>query len=406
MVRIQALVPVPVSVVVPAPRPYRWRLLGSPDHPAAPALRAATVPDAPPATAVLLGTRLDAADNSLLLEAARQDGGRVAVLHHGAGGGALLRVAGLENPRLSTVVIELPERPLAPAVHAAVAAAGADRLAEDRYADGLRVRDDGGVTVTGWRPAAMAPALTRPPRPDRGTAVVTGGLGGLGIRVSRALAHRYGFGPVLILDTTPADRLPPAIAHHLNRLRDTGSVLVRRVDVTDTDQVDAALAGTDGPPVSALVHCAGILRGGPLRSTTVDDLLAVQAAKVAGLRNVLAALDPVALRHLIVFGSITAEQPHHQLGCYALGNELLRRAALCAATGLPAAATVVAEWAIWSGAGMAHDMQGAVAQARRLGMIPVPVGPGTATLGSLLNHPNGPAHAARMLLIAGPAPLS
>ncbi len=146
-----------------------------------------------------------------------------------------------------------------------------------------------------------------------------------------------------------------------------------------------------------MVHCAGLVAGGPVARTRPADLDELQAAKVDGLRAVLDALDPRALRHLVVFGSIAARAPHRQLGGYGLANELLRRETLRRAAGLPGCATVVAEWSLWSGAGRAHEM-GAVGQARRMGMAPVALRPGMEALLRLLAWPVGPGSAAPVVL--------
>jgi hypothetical protein len=204
----------------------------------------------PLATAVLLGTEFHWQDNALLLDgiaAGLREGGRLALLHLGAGGASLLRVASKENPDLDTLSIQLPNTPSARAIQVAVT------------------------------------------------------------------------------------------------------------------------------------------------------LAAVQAVKVHGLRNVLAALNPERLRHLIAFGSITAENPHPNMGGYALANELLWRTTLQAARSLPGCGTVAAEWSLWSGAGMAHQ-SGAVPQARRMGLPPISLRSGMVALVRLMSWPVGPAHAARLLL--------
>jgi hypothetical protein len=111
----------------------------------------------------------------------------------------------------------------------------------------------------------------------------------------------------------------------------------------------------------------------------------------------LAAVDPRQLSHLITFGSILAEEPAHNLGCYALANELLRRATLNAAAALPKSTTVVAEWSMWAGAGMAHSM-GLVAQARRGGLVPISLQAGMRAMGRLLALPAGAERAQAVIL--------
>jgi hypothetical protein len=196
--------------------------------------------------------------------------------------------------------------------------------------------------------------------------------------------------PVLVDTLRPRD-LPADAAAHLRRLGRRCTVLT--TDITNAERTADALSTVD-KPVRAVVHCAGLLCAGMVDGLSCHDLLRCQQVKVAGLRNVLTALDTRELRRLVVFGSIIAARPHRGLGGYALANELLSRATLRAAHELPDCAVVVAEWSLWSGAGMAHRM-GAAAQARALGMSPVSLRAGMATLLRLFGSPTG---ATRLLL--------
>jgi NAD(P)-dependent dehydrogenase (short-subunit alcohol dehydrogenase family) len=372
----------------------RWHVISSARHPVASWLRTRSTAD-PPATAVLLGTEFDRQDNALLLDgiaAGLREGGRLALIHLGAGGSSLLRVAGKENPGLDTLSIQLPRAPSARAIQVAVTLAHSVGVGDE-----LSVDNSGAITRTGWEPVPLPEPSSRRHLQDEGSVLVTGGLGGLGLRAAAVLAQCCGLHPVLI-DTATPEQLPAGAARHLARLRSIRhGVTVLNADVTDEHAISSALSAVKAPPLLAVVHCAGQLHAGPVSQCTSDQLAAVQAVKVHGLRNVLAALNPERLRHLIAFGSITAENPHHNMGCYALANELLWRATLQATKSLPGCATVAAQWSLWSGAGMAHQV-GAVAQARRMGMTPISLRSGMIALVRLMSWPVGPANAARLLL--------
>ncbi|WP_305788069.1 KR domain-containing protein [Symbioplanes lichenis] len=361
-----------VLALVPGPRP-----LAPGAHPPA-----ATEP-----VVIRLGAVFGPGDNTLLLDAVRHawwQRRRLVLIHSGAGGAALLRssMAGRRLP--GWLCAELPPLPSPAALRTAHALAASD-LTGEVLVDGT------GASRTSWRPVSLPPPG---PGPVAGEAVlVTGGLGGLGIRVAGLLAHRYGCHPVLLDRARPAPG--SAADRHLDRLRRcVPGATVRLADVTDPAAVDRALTGLPAP-VRTVVHCAGVL--GPAGDCGPARLRAAQDVKVAGLRHVLAALDRSRLRRLVVFGSVLAELPPHDLGCYALANELLRRETLRAAGTLPRATTVVAEWDIWSGAGMAHDL-GVVPQARQAGHTPVALVPGLRALTRLLALPPGPA---RTLMLRG-----
>lgn len=334
--------------------PHQWQLLGSARHPCAGALRSES---GPPATAVLLGTNFLPGDFALLVEGvarARRNDGPLVLIHQGAGGGSLLSVAAKEEPGLTVRVIDLPARPSRSAVAHAIVAAGAD-TAEVSV-------DDHGVHLHSWHPIELPP--WEPWRSD-GAVVVTGGLGGLGLRAAIVLSRVHGLHPVLV-DTSPA--APPPRAGHLTALH---------ADVTDPDGLKAALSTVERPIV-AFVHCAGTLFSRRVRDLTADDLAKAAAAKVTGFHNVLDLLDPSPLRHVVAFGSVTAHDSHLGMGAYGLANELLRRTARHRA--------VVAEWSLWSGAGLAHEL-GAVSQARRMGITPIPLRDGMRTLLRLFRLP-------------------
>jgi NAD(P)-dependent dehydrogenase (short-subunit alcohol dehydrogenase family) len=355
----------------------RWHLIGSDRHPLVDEFRVRSAPpvlEGPhPATAVVIGREFGREDNTRLLNgigAARRDGGRLVLAHLGGGGGSLVKVAAHEDPRLDVLCLELPEFPTARARRVAFTLANSDGL---RGRD-LRIDNSGRVTTTVWQPVEL-PAASNGHRTR--TVLVTGGLGGLGVRVARVLAQVCHLPPV-ILDRVAPDTLPAAASRHLRAI---GATVVT-ADITDGRQVAQALAGL--PPVRAVVHCAGVLGAGAVDRLTTYDLARAQGPKVEGLRNVLASLR--SLDHLVTFGSIAAEEPHRGLGAYALANELLRRATLDAAANLTGCATVAAQWSLWSGAGMAAQA-GAVPQARRMGMTPIPLRSGLAALVRLLEWP-------------------
>ena len=376
-----------------------WHIVGDKDHPVAAELRARSAAPgvAPPGTAVLLGRKFGWEDNARLLDgiaSASRDGGRLALMHLGAGGASLLRCAAIENPGFNNVTIELPPCPSGRALRVAVTLANSVATGTRE----VKVDDCGRLSRTVWSPVEL-PSLGggRVAQPE--SVLVTGGLGGLGLRAASVLAHRCGLHPVLA-DNTRRETLAPGEARHLNRLAQNGTgCTVLTVDLTDASATAAALSTLDTPPVSAVVHCAGVLQGGPIDQFTSLDLVTAQRVKVDGLRNVLTSLDNSRLRQLVTFGSVTAEQPHRSMACYALANELLCRATLYAARALPDCATVVAEWSLWSGAGMAQRA-GAVGQARRMGMMPVNLRAGMTALLRLFGWPAGP-EAATALILSG-----
>ncbi|RBJ07148.1 hypothetical protein DRA43_09205 [Micromonospora provocatoris] len=133
---------------------------------------------------MLLGRAFHRVDNRRLLRAIRTAvarGSRLAVVHLGAGGGSLARAAAVEHLGLSCVVAELTEGPhpgRGARRHGLVAAAAP-------VAGEVRVDRDGRLRTTDWQPVHLPQAAGT--TGSGGAVLVTGGLGGLGLRVAAVL---------------------------------------------------------------------------------------------------------------------------------------------------------------------------------------------------------------------------
>ncbi|MEY8042911.1 KR domain-containing protein [Saccharopolyspora cebuensis] len=273
-----------------------------------------------------------------------------------------------EEPGLSATVIELSGGATPQAVEAAVAVAGQQKSGWHEVV----IDRAGGTWRSGWTEVDLKSGMSSRPL---GTVLVTGGLGGLGIRVAGMLRARLGVRAVLLDDIARAELAADSIAM-LTRLAAAGDVEVLDADLADRAAVRSVLGGRI---VNGIVHCAGEFRGGFVADATVSRLAAMQEPKVAGMHHVLAAVDRRAVRNLVTFGSIAARVPHRGMGSYALANELLRRATVAAAADLPECSCLAFEWSLFSGAGVAHRT-GAVRQAKAMGMPPVPLRSGLDVL--------------------------
>jgi hypothetical protein len=309
---------------------------------------------------VALGSRHGPAATRTLLEAVRRavrGSGPLVLMHSGAGGGSLLGTLRREHRDVQVLVIETAATP------AAVRAACAHAKAPPDGDGELAIDQDGRATVPAWTP--VPPLQGDVPLDPGDVVLITGGFGGLGTAVAGRLAERFGVRPVL---ADVADRPTPRAFQRL------------RMDVTDADEVRAALA-----PVApaAILHCAGTIAGGPVRTLRPDDIARIAAPKSLGLRNVVTALADRPPRVVLAFGSLLSRFPHGGTGAYALANELLRREADRLAGEMPGTRFLTAEWTVWEGAGMAERM-GAVGEARRAGYTPVPVADGVEVACDLL----------------------
>ncbi|GLZ29075.1 hypothetical protein Lesp02_12650 [Lentzea sp. NBRC 105346] len=210
--------------------------------------------------------------------------------------------------------------------------------------DQVSIREDG-VYARRLVPAE-ATAKWRP----RGTVLITGGTGALGMRVA-TWAARHGAEHLVLVSRRGADALV------LNALDELGvRVTVETLDVADRD----ALAGlveklrADGTTITAVVHAAGVGQHERLADSTVGDFATVLHGKVAGANNLDEVFDEP-LDAFVLFSSISATWGSAYQPAYAAANAHLDAlAARRRARGL--AATSIA-WGPWDDGGMGESAE-------------------------------------------------
>ncbi|MEV7729929.1 SDR family NAD(P)-dependent oxidoreductase [Streptomyces sp. NPDC087917] len=173
-----------------------------------------------------------------------------------------------------------------------------------------------------------------------GTVLITGGTSGLGAMLARHLVERHGVRRLLL--TSRRGLSAPAAAALREELTGAGAqVEVVACDVTSRDAVARLIAGVPADhPLTAVIHCAGVLDDGVVEALTVDRVDAVLAPKVRGawyLHELTAHLD---LSAFVLFSSVASVLGTAGQANYAAANSFLnglaqaRRAAGLAATSL------------------------------------------------------------------------
>ncbi|MEU5950147.1 type I polyketide synthase, partial [Micromonospora sp. NPDC047465] len=254
------------------------------------------------------------------------------------------RVIGVEAPHRWGGLVDLPS-----GLDGRTAGRLAAILAGPTGEDQLAVRASG-VFV---RRLVRAGLGDRPPVrrfTTAGTALVTGGTGGLGARAARWLATAGAEHIVLVSRRGPD---APGAAELAAELRDLGTrVTVAACDIADRAALAALLdrVQADGPPVRAVVHTAGVAQTTPLMAVTPTELTDVTAGKAAGAAHLHDLLAGQELDAFVVYSSIAATWGSAGQAGYAAGNAYLdalvqqRRA-----DGL--AGTAIA-WGSWGEGGM------------------------------------------------------
>ena len=183
-----------------------------------------------------------------------------------------------------------------------------------------------------------------------GTCLVTGGLGGLGLVVARLLVEEGA--PALAL---VGRRSPTAAAQKaISELEQSGArVVAFQGDVANADDVRRILAEIDStlPPLSGIVHAAGLLDDGILLQQTPEKFARVMAPKVEGAWNLHAAVASRPNVGLVLFSSVSSLIGLPGQGNYAAANAFLDALAQARrARGLPGTSI---NWGPWSGIGLA-----------------------------------------------------
>ncbi|MFG3702881.1 SDR family NAD(P)-dependent oxidoreductase, partial [Micromonospora sp. NPDC047620] len=254
------------------------------------------------------------------------------------------RVVGVEAPHRWGGLVDLPS-------HLDVRTAGrlAAILAGPTGEDQLAVRASG-VFV---RRLVRAGLGDRPPVrrfAPAGTALVTGGTGGLGARAARWLATAGAEHIVLVSRRGPD---APGAAELAAELRDLGTrVTVAACDIADraalADLLDRVQA--DGPPVRVVVHTAGIAQTTPLMAVTPTELAEVTAGKTAGAAHLHDLLADQELDAFVVYSSIAATWGSAGQAGYAAGNAYLD--ALVQQRRADGRAGTAIAWGSWGEGGM------------------------------------------------------
>ena len=166
------------------------------------------------------------------------------------------------------------------------------------------------------------------------------------------------------------------IRTNLERMNETGAtVRYMQVDVRDASAVRDALSSIREQygPIRILVHGAGVLADQHILDKTAESFKKVYEPKVAGLRNLLEAVDRDALRALVLFSSSTARYGRVGQVDYAIANEVLNKVAQQEARRLPGCRVLSLNWGPWEG-GMVDESLRTVFANEGVPLIPLAQG--------------------------------
>ncbi|MEV7171529.1 beta-ketoacyl synthase N-terminal-like domain-containing protein [Streptomyces sp. NPDC093224] len=261
---------------------------------------------------------------------------------------------------------------LAAAVRAETAAV--DRETEIRY-EGTRRRRP----VAAFAPARAGEDLLA--GVDRGAVLITGGLGGIGLRLAAHLADRGARHIVLVgrsrvpvrnqwaaLVAAPATE--PALRARLTALLalvERGVTLTVRTDALEDVASLRRLIGRvrkQAGGIDAVFHCAGVMDPPTsFLSRTPEEMSRVLRPKTDGLRVLWSAFGATPPRLMVLFSSVAGALPLLAAGHldYAAANGVLDDFAAAHDTGASGCVVRSLRWPLWQGVGMGTERTSASA---------------------------------------------
>jgi acyl transferase domain-containing protein/pimeloyl-ACP methyl ester carboxylesterase len=231
------------------------------------------------------------------------------------------------------------------------------------------------------RAAAIAADL-RPSVPKRGTVLLTGGLGALGLQVARWLAQQQVAHLVL---TGRRGLSTPGATEAVAELEALGArVTVAAVDVADRAALRVVIEAIPGElPLRGVIHAAGVLDDGVLGEQNAERFARVFSPKVSGAWNLHELTIGHDLAFFVLFSSFSGLVGAAGQSNYAAGNTFLD--ALAAHRQTEGLVGQSLAWGPWSEGGMAAGLGAALhARLARQGFGTLSSAQGLALLGQAL----------------------
>jgi NAD(P)-dependent dehydrogenase (short-subunit alcohol dehydrogenase family)/aryl carrier-like protein len=186
-----------------------------------------------------------------------------------------------------------------------------------------------------------------------GSYLITGGLGGLGLKVARWMVGQ-GVKYLVLLGRSGASDTARETVREMERA--DVKVVIAQADISQEKQVARVIAKIDHsmPPLRGIIHSAGVLDDGVLLNQDWERFTKVTAPKIAGAWNLHSQTLSMPLDFFVLFSSVISLIGSIGQGNYAAANAFLDTLAHQRRfQGLPALSI---NWGPWAEVGMAAGL--------------------------------------------------
>ncbi len=211
------------------------------------------------------------------------------------------------------------------------------------------------------------------------TCLITGGLGGIGIEITRRLLTEQAARVLLVGRSAPAE-----VADAVHRLQalNAGQLVYQRCDVADSAALAAAVAQAEaqwGAPLACALHLAGSFAAQPWHTENSASFAPRLAAKLQGTQAVLSLLTARPAAFAALFSSVYTHWVPPGAGLYAAANACLQA---CAQVWVAAHGPRlrVIDWGVWGGLGMSHSSVDAQVLRSSTGLLSIDANAGWQSL--------------------------
>ena len=265
----------------------------------------------------------------------------------------LLKTARLENPKIIGQLIE-------------TAPGEDDRAVLDKLQDNSRSPFDSYVRyrngkryVSNWSEVEVSHETASILWKDRGTYLITGGAGGLGLVFANEIVHQVKDATLILTGRSPLNKDKQDRLKELETL--SARIEYRQVDVTREKEVAYLIQSIqeDFRGLDGIIHSAGVIHDNFIIKKTKDELLEVLAPKVTGLVNLDQASSDLRLDFFILFSSIAGSLGNPGQADYAAANAFMDSYArfrnVLVKSNQRHGRTISINWPLWKEGGMHVD---------------------------------------------------